>query len=119
MVKTKHAVNGVFSGVWIELDDRKVYLAFRTKRHLIKNDSWGIDQSFLYRAKERGVEFVGVVTKRGKKFDVYLARLQDWFDDPYAFPHYTEVRQRAMPLNRFRIRPDLKIGHIHSAARIR
>lgn len=121
MLKTKHTVNGVLCGMWVETDDRKLYIALRKPRQLIfRSDAWGIDQSLLMKAQERGVDIIGVAVKRGKRFDYYMARLTDFFTDSFSFQHYHEsVRQRALPRNRFRVRPDLSEAHIVSVSRVR
>lgn len=120
LASKKHMVNGVLQGMWFELDDRKVYFAVRTTRQLARNDAWGISESLLRKAKDSGVEVVGVAHKRGKRYEFYMAALTDFYDDPYAIRYHQDgMRHRALPRNRFRIRPDLNLERIISAARIR
>lgn len=120
MTKSKHVVNGVLCGMWFELDDRKLYFAIRTTRQMARNDAWGLSNSFLIKAKEGGVEMVGVAHKRGKRYEFYLAALNDFHNDPYSFQYFHDgMRHRGLPRNRFRLRPDLNLDKIVSSARIR
>jgi hypothetical protein len=115
-----HKVNFKHCGAWYELDDgRGIYLAHRQKRHIVyKKNAWAIERIALEMTREKGYEAAGVVVKEGKKRLVWLTTIDDFFGE-HSFSNSENILQRCLPLQRFRVTPDMIGENVNSAMNLR
>lgn len=116
-----HSVNGRFYGNWHYLPSGKaLYLAHRRPSEVFhRRTAWCIDVRTLEEAKTRGISYVGVVTRNGKKRNFWITLVEDFFTDPHSFSHFGDTRQRGLPLSRFRVNPSATASAIASAMSLR
>ncbi|MFW6855276.1 hypothetical protein ACODYM_28715 [Burkholderia gladioli] len=116
-----HKLNGLVVGAFYTLDDgRALYLAHRQNRDMLREKAaWCFDNTLLRRVKERGIEAIGVMTKTGGRRSVWLTHIDDFTDSPFSFRHNGATRQRGLPSQKFRVRPETRPERIAKAMRIR
>lgn len=115
-----HIKLGRFYGAFYYMDDgRAVYLAHRkrTEIYYAKN-AWCIDLKTLEECKERGISYVGVVTKSASDTFYYLTPLDDMWG-VHSFAHFGDTRQRGLPVTKFRMNPAITPAVIAKAVRVR
>jgi len=101
-----HKVAGKFFGVWYDTEGgHRLYLAHRTRDQIWREkNAWCIDIYTLERCREQGVKAVGVLVKEGGQRLVWITLVEDFFGE-HSFSHFTHIRQRGLPLPRFRVDP--------------
>lgn len=105
MVITLDTINGKLRGAYYTLPDcRVVYLAHKRPSDVLPNGAWAIDDTVLRRCQERGVERVGVVTKKGGRA-VYCLTLREDFYGENSYQHFDKAPQRALRIKHFRLHP--------------
>lgn len=115
-----HTVNGRFYGGWYYLPSGQViYVAHRKMREIYrKRHAWCIDRYTLEECVNRGVNFVAVAVRRGKKPAMFFLTPTADFFGPMSFEHIGDTRQRGLPLDAFRKNPSKSAAFIHSAMKI-
>jgi len=104
MSRTRHTVLGAFHGVFYDLPSgRRMYLAHRKKRQLVKN-CWMMEVSVLEKCRAEGVDAIGVMIQHEGKRLVWLTHIDDWFGPNSTFKFDT-TKKRVLPAKLFRIDP--------------
>lgn len=120
MKMTPHIRMGRFFGGFYELPSGKtVYLAHRKRTEVFRaKNAWCIDLKTLEECRERGINYIGVVTKSGNDVFYYVTPLEDMFG-PHSFAHFGDTRQRGLPVTKFRMNPAITPAIIAKAVRVR
>ena len=84
MKMTPHIRMGRFFGGFYELPDGKaVYLAHRKRTEVFRaKNAWCIDLKTLEECRERGINYIGVITKSGKDVFYYITSLNENYQHP-------------------------------------
>jgi len=106
MGRELHSVNGKIMGAWYETaTGNKLYLAHRVNRqiHRVRN-AWCVDLAILEKCRTRDVTAIGIIKREKTLKMVWLSLVEDFFGDE-SFAYFDQVRQRGLPLNKFRVDP--------------
>lgn len=98
-----HNVNAKLDGKFYTTAAGTIFLAHRRRRDIYQDKwAWCINESTLRRCRELNVVGVGVLWKDKQTRLVHLSHIEDFFG-PSSFFVFKGVRQRALPLNCFRV----------------
>ena len=120
MKMTPHIRMGRFFGGFYELPTGKtVYLAHRKRTEVFRMiNAWTIDLITLEECRERGINYIGVVTKSGNDVFYYITPREDMLG-PHSFAHFGDTRQRGLPVTKFRMIPAITPAIIAKSVRVR
>lgn len=108
--RSLHSINGEPYGEWVRWPDgRACYVAYRTSRSKTtgpykKRSAWLIDADTLMKAEQQGIDTIIVCWLRGKKRQFFATYRKDFFG-PHSFGITLGLKQRGLPMVRFRINP--------------